>query len=230
MSGIRFKELSNELQSYPRIFSKDKKFQEIDIEKFSICHLNGIALSLSNLMEQNELLEYSLGNSFSYKNTGDERTAINFSALKVIFDIYEFYRSNYLNFTVEEELNSNIFFGWEMMKSDYEPNLDFKIYKAAIEIARQTDILVVCGYSFPDFNAVIDKKILGAMKGLRKVYIQSPEASRIKEIIHRYLMNEVNGNLPNEHLAFESIEDCSQFLVPSEFTEKYKLGKWVTNS
>lgn len=229
MSGISFQELSNELQSYPRIFSKDKKFQEINIERFSICHLNGIALSLASLMEQNELLEYSLGNSFSYKNTGDGQTGINFNALKVIFDVYEYYRSNYFNFVVEEELNSNIFFGWEMMESDYEPNLDFKIYKAAIEIAQQTDILVVCGYSFPDFNAVIDKKILGAMKGLRKVYIQSPEASKIKGIIQRYLRNEVNGHLPNESLAFESTEDCSQFLVPSEFTEKYKIGKWITN-
>lgn len=82
--------------------------------------------------------------------------------------------------------------------------------KITKDIASQTEILVVIGYSFPFFNRKIDKEIFESMNpSIRKIYFQDPfnNGERIKELFD---LNEVARNniihvaqTENYHIPFE---------------------------
>jgi len=82
--------------------------------------------------------------------------------------------------------------------------------KITKNIASQTEILVVIGYSFPFFNRKIDKEIFESMNpSIRKIYFQDPfnNGERIKELFD---LNEVARNniihvaqTENYHIPFE---------------------------
>ncbi len=74
----------------------------------------------------------------------------------------------------EYKLDSNLFtFAWE--KTPTAANYLKKAFESSLEMAKDTTILVVIGYSFPFYNREIDNQIIGAMKdSLRKIYFQDP--------------------------------------------------------
>lgn len=103
-------------------------------------------------------------------------------------------------------------------KTKLEPSLSFswedhpgesQALKNAIEATSATEYLVVIGYSFPLFNREIDRKIIGLMQGLKKVYFQAPDADSIKE---RFLA--IRNDIKAESLL--SIKDVHQFAFPNE--------------
>jgi hypothetical protein len=58
---------------------------------------------------------------------------------------------------------------------------NYHLHLATAEsIARQTEILVVVGYSFPIFNREVDNMLFSKMDKLEKVYIQDRNPSKIK--------------------------------------------------
>lgn len=95
----------------------------------------------------------------------------------------------------------------------YEPSISFAWESAEfIENVKQavanTQILVVIGYSIPYFNRLIDKKILGGMTLLQKVYIQSPEAETVKQRLNAVISQPV--------IKVELVTETKQFLLPNE--------------
>lgn len=95
-------------------------------------------------------------------------------------------------------------FAWENERSKEETILD-----KAITCTQDTDVLVVIGYSFPFFNREVDRKIIGAMKNLSKVYFQAPDAENIKTRFQAVRSN----MLPKDLVAYPEV---GSFLLPDE--------------
>lgn len=121
----------------------------------------------------------------------------------------DFFQEVLENYTISN-LNTNIIpslsFAWE---SDTYRSQSISSY-AANEI-RNTEILVIIGYSFPFFNREIDKLLFNRMTGLKKIYYQDINAAnlvtRLSSVVHD------NGIIENTKV----IKDVDQFFLPYEF-------------
>ncbi len=116
-------------------------------------------------------------------------------------DSLEIVLNNYAWLKHSKEIYRGLSFAWE---DGGEESID-----NVINATKDTDVLVVIGYSFPYFNREIDRKIIRAMK-LRKVYFQSPEAHIIRE---RFQSIVTGTSVANELVPFK---DCEQFMLPNE--------------
>jgi hypothetical protein len=100
----------------------------------------------------------------------------------------------------------------------YEPELTFAWESARMPLGNlnnlfskieDTKALVIIGYSFPFFNRVIDRKIIGAMKKLKNVYFQDINP---RNIITRF--SSITSDIPASCLI--PIDDVEQFYLPPE--------------
>lgn len=110
---------------------------------------------------------------------------------------------NMFNFLTQDIYKNTLSYAWEE---------DESFINKAITKTEHTDILVVIGYSFPYVNRSIDRKLLQSMKNLRRIYIQNPNASEIKESIEATLT-------PKQCNSVEFIfkdKNLSQFFIPAE--------------
>jgi len=98
---------------------------------------------------------------------------------------------------------SSLSFAWE--GNDEEDSFINKV----IQSANDTVALVVVGYSFPFFNRDIDRRIVGSMKNLKRVYFQTPDADNLKERFQA-----LRDDLESKNLVCKY--DCNQFLLPNE--------------
>lgn len=113
-------------------------------------------------------------------------------------------------------------------KEGYYPLLSFAwegegskgktIVDKAIACAKDTEVLVVIGYSFPFFNREVDRKIIGAMKDLKKVYFQAPDAENIKTrfqaVRGKDLQDNSKDGMPYPELV--AYPEVGSFLLPDE--------------
>jgi hypothetical protein len=97
----------------------------------------------------------------------------------------------------------SISFAWE---NDHN---ETTIISKSVQGTSKTSVLVVIGYSFPFFNRVVDRQIIGEMKNLEKVYFQAPDANLIKE---RFLS--IREDIDDNKLIPRF--DIEQFLLPNE--------------
>jgi hypothetical protein len=97
-----------------------------------------------------------------------------------------------------------IHFAWETEDGPIED----KVYI----IARNTEVLVVCGYSFPDFNKYVDHLILTEMKRLNKIYVQvlSSDFESVKKGILRAFWE------PRNDIEIVPVHETIQFPIPPE--------------
>ncbi|PCJ83030.1 MAG: hypothetical protein COA57_12315, partial [Flavobacteriales bacterium] len=95
-----------------------------------------------------------------------------------IFDDLEMDESQFFQqlFKVYESPNNKpmFYFAWE--DSHHTDNVITK----AINSIKDTQILVVIGYSFPDVNRPIDRKITSAMTNLKMIYLQDINNERVQ--------------------------------------------------
>lgn len=94
---------------------------------------------------------------------------------------------------------------------DNEKNNNFDVVSNCVNDA---EALVVIGYSFPFFNISIDRDIFRNMKCLKHIYLQDPNAEKIKERLRPYTAV-LDHNIANK-IKTEIITDCSQFCIPDE--------------
>lgn len=110
--------------------------------------------------------------------------------------------------TSEEPL---LHFAWEMedeRNTTSKPALEY-----SKTIMENTDVLVVIGYSFPNFNRSVDKLLLEQLKTDCKIYYQDCK-EKVNSLIQR-----LNGLLPTEGKKFPPIvpyTDVDQFFIPYE--------------
>lgn len=94
-------------------------------------------------------------------------------------------------------------FAWEQERAEHS------VVSQAEECMRKAEILVVIGYSFPFFNRMIDKKLIGAMEKLEKVYIQAPDANEVEE---RFKASRNNW----DGIEIKKVLGVEQFMIPNE--------------
>jgi hypothetical protein len=101
------------------------------------------------------------------------------------------------------DLHSLLSFAWE---DEWSRN---GVLPEAFDSIKDTVALVVIGYSFPFFNREIDKRIVGSMPFLKRVYFQAPDAEILKERFQA-LKDDFKG------IELITRTDTSQFLLPNE--------------
>ena len=114
----------------------------------------------------------------------------------------------YSDFTAN--LSSNIRFAWEG---------DESVIMAAYQLLKDSDTLVVIGYSFPTFNRQVDKKLLTSFftgnMNLKNIYIQVPEEGfqgveeRIKSLFPH--SKEIKDKI------FFPIKGLNEFYIPPNY-------------
>ncbi len=80
--------------------------------------------------------------------------------------------------TNTEEFSSSLSFAWE---AENKPFTSQSFIEYIIEDIKDSIAMVVIGYSFPFFNREIDRKVVGSMNQLKRVYFQDPDADALKE-------------------------------------------------
>jgi hypothetical protein len=110
---------------------------------------------------------------------------------------------NYAAVSYTHNVHSSLSFAWEKEKPDKS------IIAKAIENTSDTYSLVIIGYSFPFFNRVIDRQIIGNMTNLKKVYFQAPDADILKERF-KAIKDDLTG------IELIPKFDLDQFLLPNE--------------
>jgi hypothetical protein len=195
-------DLKDEFQIYPNVASL--KQNEFDISKFSVIKLNGEA---SWNLQGNRINDrYYLNSLFNDRYQRPTRIR------EFLGDILEDYEKIFKLGELPEFLK-HMNFAWESdenFDSKHE-NYSFNIWNA-IEIAKQTDILVIIGYSFPVFNREIDFKIMDEMIAVDKVYIQDNEPEKIKSTIE----NAFKWFSPQYNKHFQLEKNVNQFVIPYE--------------
>ena len=122
-----------------------------------------------------------------------------FAALKsVILSSNDHYRKPYINFA------------WEDSPFKRNNAEDLK------NVLRQTKILVIIGYSFPNFNRLVDRELFKHLTSLEKIYYQTEEkfikslTIRLQEGIMKH------NNDYAERLSVVDYTDIDQFCIPFE--------------
>ena len=85
----------------------------------------------------------------------------------------------------------------------------------------QTEILIIIGYSFPDYNAKVDKEIIKNMiksNNLKNIYIQDPNPENIKSNLLKNLDFTVNF-LNQIGINFTLDSNCNNFYTPMELIQ-----------
>lgn len=127
---------------------------------------------------------------------------------------YETVEKQYLN-SLEEYLYKFLQNFDQFNETDYSNSIKYSweinsnIKEKALKVMRDTNILVIIGYSFPAFNRMIDSELIKEFEkngGYKKVYYQDPFGN-----------SELIKLLFSETTTVESINNSSQFHIPHEF-------------
>ncbi|MES2373841.1 MAG: hypothetical protein V4557_14775 [Bacteroidota bacterium] len=197
-------QIQEKLQSIPT--EKYLQGQSIDLARFSIVKLNGMAQSI----KANLYVGKILGDGAEW----DEKFT------SFLENICSFYNS------LNHETLKLFTYSWE----DPTEYIDTLINKGeminiAKSIFKETEILVIIGYSFPLFNRSIDKELFLDCPKLRSIYIQDFNADNIKSLMQSSFpvfnrkMEFVNDDLEyTEGMQIKTaiITDVSQFFIPPE--------------
>jgi len=149
------------------------------------------------------------GSSIAYHADHSDRTVI-YSQLKdkfvTIDRLNEVFKSYSLLIESPTKYNLGLSFAWEEEYTNFGRKT---ILETTLERTKETEILVIIGYSIPFFNRQIDRAIIGNMEKLQKVYFQSKEADGLKE-----RFSSLREGVNSENLI--SKFDCDQFYLPNE--------------
>ncbi len=180
---------------------------EFDFSKFGCVKLNGTA-KWDKLISSSPDIPIS---TFEYYHESKDTQYI----LGLVLKEYDTIK----NYRYGQHLRNSLLyfnFSWESDNNYHEKYSSYYLNKKiAVDIARNTNILVIIGYSFPVFNRKTDKEIIDNMGDLEKVYIQNPNCDNIKSTL-------INGfsifQTPNRKrtIQFELEKNTDQFLIPYE--------------
>lgn len=102
-------------------------------------------------------------------------------------------------------VSNNINFAWEGVVAQNES------INQAIDILKTTSELVVIGYSFPNFNRDVDRKLF-TIKSFDKIYVQVPKEKEFNKIKGR-ILNMTAQNYYQSTIVH--IDDEDQFYIPN---------------
>ncbi len=166
-------------------FRFDFNGQELDL---NIIHLNGYG-------------GFFFSNRIAEKN--DEYCFFDVSESKQISEILGSIEYVYDKLTHREvRVNDHINYAWE------QSELAKQKREYAKKVFKESDVIVVIGYSFPPFNRQVDQMLFNELKGRKtRIYYQDPNAS--ESLIKNYVDDDCEVIIINDRLE--------QFMVPYEF-------------
>lgn len=187
--------IENMIQLYPR-----KEYKEYE-NGFGLFKLNG---SVGGFIEGEKFSPMSFELDI-IKDQIDSKTKDNI--LNNSFSRYDRMKTAYEHYPFESYANSySINYSWE------NEQIVENTRNNAIAAVKNTDILVVIGYSFPTFNRKTDSLILNSMEELMTVYVQSPKDT-IEGVMQRI------GALENfdHEINLVPVTNVEEFYIPFEF-------------
>jgi hypothetical protein len=124
----------------------------------------------------------------------------------------------------EHKLMENIDYLINLLKENYHRSLSAPLFtfawedeplvnqtrQKAIDVIKNTEILVIIGYSFPTFNRDIDRQLFKEIPNLKKIYYQVPKAE-IDELIDK-----LDGINPAMRPLVKRISNLDTFFMPPE--------------
>ena len=159
----------------------------------SLYHLNGIAGFL-------DMKDYNNRDSiFNQINRSPQKENDIFNLL-----------NDYFNDDYEPILN----FAWEK-KELFEDITNNPIKNDLINHIKDSEIMVIIGYSFPFFNRNIDKQIFDYFQNNRykRIYYQSKD----EKLIDKYNNLYQKFGLDKQYIKIEPYDDVSNFFIPHQF-------------
>ena len=179
--NLSFAEAQNMMLCLPRVGDLSEQFREFDANKFCVIKMNGTAGLYYNRNVSN--VECNVNN---YEN---------FIAEDILCQINHWYGGTF------SKIIHNV-----MTHTIENTSLRLDYIVSAKKITQETEMLIVIGYSFPHYNAVVDRELLCGMKNLKKIVIQDLNPSCVKE---KLLML-----LPNKKVTVETMAP-DYFYVPA---------------
>lgn len=163
LKSTNIHKVKEDYQFLPNRLMFDCKETNIDYNKFVLLKLNG-----------NALFDYHSDVSIEGHSTIYNEENNNDFLAKFLAD----YKNIYKGISKGIQLFN---FAWEEQSDKILRTVSFrKILEVASEIAGQTNILIIIGYSFPFFNSKIDKEVLRKMINVHQVIIQDANYEEIK--------------------------------------------------
>lgn len=104
------------------------------------------------------------------------------------------------------KIRENQYHDYNKIKFSWERGLPENI----IDIARNTDILVIIGYSFPVYNSVTDRSLIDAFKENEPMYVYYQDPISIDDKVKR-IKNFINFD------NFQHDRSIDDFFIPDEF-------------
>ena len=109
----------------------------------------------------------------------------------------------------EQMLRTNSFNAENFISYAWEEDNDF--IEKVLPLTRDTETLVIIGYSLPDVNRIVDHRLISGMKNLKNVVIQDRNCEQIKGRFLDLLSDEKRSELENR-IRFET--NLSSFYIP----------------
>lgn len=187
---LAFYEYNNEYKL--NIGSKtNENYQEYDIIK-----INGT----SSFKNQEDLIKRTKEVRYKLRKISDMFTAGVKKKDRILLEEFIYL---YKKYVYNKKDNTNLSFAFDDNKVSDE------IIRRSNDIIRDTNALVIIGYTFPFFNREIDRKVLSRLSPKAKVYIQDLAPEKIKESFKAVLPNFNDNNI-------SLIRDVTQFYLPPE--------------
>jgi hypothetical protein len=180
---------------------------EINLNKFSLIHLNGLA-GFQTIIGSNST---TLIDRFASFIPSDD---------ELLFELICFYAEITHSSKQDKESASQYFnYSWEWKTKGHSFSSPFvsSAMNNSFRIAEITEILIVIGYSFPLFNRSVDNLIISKMENLSKVYIQDLNPEMIKDVMinsFSLLQEQTQNGYPK--IDFVLSKNVDQFVLPYE--------------
>lgn len=127
-----------------------------------------------------------------------------YNEMSVAIQIIQFYSNSMVDTTsMGFQFKTHLSFAWED-----SPN-DENMMESLRETTKDTEQVVVIGYSFPFFNRSMDRAIFSGMPNLKKVYVQDVNTGAVTQSLAAVLPT-------GTKVEVIPISNCEQFYLPSE--------------
>jgi hypothetical protein len=189
-------QVQKNLYSFPGLYFTDSNLldRNSNLKLFGLIHLNGCA----GYYYDNKSSSYHSWIKCDYFNASEYDRL-----LKIVVDKF------YTNTTYNSFSNSLSF-------SNLDNFIAKKSLDYSIDIASKTTHLIIVGYSFPDFNKIIDKEIISNMTHLTHIYIQDPNPEKIFEKI---MMDDnlITQKIRDKEIKTYLINNVDEFYLPYSY-------------
>lgn len=128
----------------------------------------------------------------------------NYDKTSIAIQIIQFYANSMANtMDMGFQFKTHLSFAWEN-----SPNSE-NMLQSLHETTKDTEQVVVIGYSFPFFNRKTDREIFKGMPNLKKVYVQDVNPDAVIQSLRAVFP-------PERIIDVVPIKNCEQFFLPAE--------------